>query len=673
MRTILAAIAALLVAVAASALDLTGPGGSDLSTPVSVKAESLTNTDPDTVEARGSVLAEWGGRTLSSALLRYNRVTQVLEAVGNVRIEEPKNHLQLTCTRLKVNLSDQTIEAEDAELYMSDTGYRVKAAKMSREAENLFKAEGAVFTACDGSWPSWRITAKSLEVEIEGYLFGKQGTMYFESLPTAWLPAFVFPALLKRQSGFLPPKIGNSSKDGFILDNRFYWVVNESVDAIIEADYRAARGLAEQVEVRYVTPGEHYGEATVRHYTEKSGASGAVDFKLDHKGSLWRDTALDVQIDYTGDKETRIDYAQDLARRNLGKVDSHASLTHFTGPGAAYLMGRYTQAFAEPQEDVVQLLPGAGFLGADYNLWGPFFARSDAKAERLWRERGQWADRITLAQGAIVDANLLGVGLDFGGGYRWNLYSMHEREEAEKATLQRGAAWGEASAWAGFEGPLFGYLNIIEPRLNLRLDERGRGDGVPLFDDSDIFSRRRVMKASVETRLHDPESGENLFLLDVSRTLDFTDGGRDGQKWLPWSGKLGFYPAKRVSFYADGDFDPELEGGSWLRWGAEGAAGDERGDRISIGEQYVRGKARYLEVRALAQLMGGWALGYQNRYSLADDRLLEDEIRFFYRHQCWQASASYSRSYVADRDLFDRVFMFTISLAGLGKVGSYEW
>lgn len=673
MRYVLLLAAAVFLAASAHGLELTVPGGSDMTTPVSVKADTLTNTDSDIIEARGSVSAEWGGRTLVADLLRYNRSTQVLEAIGSVKIEEPRNNLQLKCASLKVNLSDQTIEAEDADLFMSDTGYRVKATRMSREAENYFKAEGAVFTACDGSWPSWRISAKSIEVEIEGYLFGKQGTMYFESLPTAWLPVFVFPALLKRQSGFLPPKIGNSSKDGFILDNRFYWVVNESVDAVIEADYRAARGLAEQVEVRYVTPGEHYGKATVRHYTEKSGASGAVDFKLDHKGSLWRDTALDIQVDYTGDKATRIDYAQDLAKRNLSKVDSHASLTHFTNPGSLYMQGRYTQAFAEPQEDVLQLLPGIGFIGADYNLWGPFYSRSDAKAERLWSERGEWADRIVVAQGFIADANLGGVGLDFGGGYRWNLYSMHERETADSATLQRGAGWVEASAWAGFEGPLLGYLNIIEPRLNLRADDKGRGDDAPLFDDTDIFVRSRKLTASVETRLHDPESGGNLLLLDVSRTLDFANGADGDGVWLPWSGKFGFYPAKRISFYADGDFDPELAGGSWLRWGAEGAAGDERGDKISVAEQYVRGQARYLEVKALAQLYGGWALGYQNRYSLLDERLLEDEVRVFYKHQCWQASASYSRSYVADRDLFDRVVMLTISLAGLGRVGSYEW
>lgn len=667
----LAALALWILGFASAGL-AAAPGGSDLTQPVSINADSLQNVSKDILEARGNVRIEMSERFMTSDLVRYDRSRELIEARGSVRVSEPSTKSHFTADALVLNLSDGTALAENSDLFMEETGYRVRAKSMRRTGTNNFEAEDTVFTACDGTWPSWRVEARRLEVEIEGYVFGYGGVMYVEELPIAYLPVFVFPAKLKRQSGFMPPKVGHSTLDGFMLENRFYWVVNESADVLFGLDYRSNRGFAESVDTRYITKKDHRGRIRLYHYPTVTRNESAFDLKLDHIGKLTDRSTVDIHIDWTGDKDTKIAYAPDLATTRLARTESHVSINSAYDPGSVYLYGRFTQVFSESQETALQTIPAFGFLGTDFGLFGNLFSRSDADMARLWREDGLWSDRVHLAQGLVADFDFGGVGLTLGGGYRTNFYRVYQSGGLFEESLRQGAPWGEATLWMGLTRPLFGYINTVEPRLRFRVDGEPDGSDAPLFDQEDVFASGSAVATGLETRLYDPAAGRDVALLDLDRTLnlgELSKGMPSEREWGPWRVEAGYFPLPNLGFYVDAEHDSKTYSNGWARWAGEVAFTDPRGHKLSVREQYVAGQSRYLEVSAGARFSPAWYASYVNRFSLLEDRLIEDEAKIVYTHQCWELTLSNSRTFVPKEDKFNRVTLVSVSLSGLGKVG----
>ena len=60
------------------------------------------------------------------------------------------------------------------------------------------------------------------------------------------------PLKRERQSGLLAPKLGINSRDGFFIQPRFYWAINESQDMTFVVDYLEKRGLRPNWEYRYL-------------------------------------------------------------------------------------------------------------------------------------------------------------------------------------------------------------------------------------------------------------------------------------------------------------------------------------------------------------------------------------------------------------------------------------
>lgn len=676
MRRLVYLAAALFLAARVHAAELVLPS-EPASEPVTVSAAILQNVDENIITAQGSVKAEWGGRVLSADLLSYDRSKRELGASGAVRIYDAATGSDLKCEKLTFRLDDSTAEAEKAHLFIAEAGVSVRAERLKKTGPDTYEAEGAVFTTCDGTWPSWRIEARKISVKIEGYLFGRDGFLYVESMPVTYLPAFVFPAKLKRQSGFLPPRIGNSSVDGFLLKARYYWVINESSDMVIEGDYRSNKGLAESLNLRYVLSDDQRGTAYVKHYLLDGTKENAADFKLDHFALLRPDTVLDAKLDYTGDKTLRADYTADLLERGVHRLENHVSLTDYFSPGSLYGYARYTQSLTEPQEGVLQTLPSLGFSGRDVNLFGPFYSRTDIEGEKLWREEGLRGDRLRMAEGLLMALDLGGISVTAGGGGRLNLYNLENREGAYEKTPSRVTAWAQMGLFADIFRGYGSFDHIIEPRLEAFWEGEGEGDEIPRFDEKDVYERTERLSPRLVTRLFDRGKGSDLLMLDLSRDLDLTiarkDGADDSSAWGPWRALIELNPLERVHLKADGEWDENAKGDGFLRWAASIGVSDARGDSLRIERQIKAGEADYMELAADVNFIGGWSGGYMNRYSVKDQVSLEEGAYVLYRHQCWQAAVNYSRSRLDEEGEYDRVITLTVSLTGFGKVGGLRW
>jgi LPS-assembly protein len=678
-----AAALLLVLLFAARGLALEQIGFADAGTgdesPLQLTARSLTNTGANEVVAEGDVRVTWGEHVITADKIVYNRSEQLIRANGNVvMVDASKN--KLTCEAAEVNVEDLTGWASYAEFYLPETGYRIKADHLKRTGPRTLEAENASFSACDGTWPSWRIDASWLSVELEGYLYGKHGVFWMESAPAIYLPVFLFPAKLQRQTGFLTPRMGYSDVRGYRIENRFFWTISESADLLLKLDYRSRLGWIEEARARYILGDGHAGSFMLRHYdTRTPETDNALDFEAEHLSTFSSDTLFDMNVEYAGDKKTRQDFADDLEALELTRLEGHAVGAHTIDYGTFYALGRFTQPLVGAQSAVMQELPGAGFMGVETPLWGPLFTRSEAEATRFHRKEGEKGIRVRGLQelGAAYSFGPLGVVGQVG--YRQHYYDQKVDGSAaatvENGNGSRGAAFSKVRAWLGLERAYGGYLHMVEPRVVYSWTEEGRGIQPLQFDDEDTFENSSIFSVGFESRLYDLEDERLLLLVDLERDLEvgeISKRGLVGDALLPWRGELGLYVTDYLSLDADGEYDSD-NGEDWLRWAAEARLSDWRGDSIWYKQQYLKGEANHLEVGGSLVVTDAITANYSNRYSRKEHKLLEEKATLAYTHPCWQLMLNFSRTYRVDDGFYDKKIMLSYTLKGLGKGSAVKW
>ena len=131
-------------------------------------------------------------------------------------------------------------------LLTSSNPFFFSGSLVEKDGPNHFVVHHGVVTSCELPHPKWTFEAQRVTVEV-----GEEARMYHSSFRLGGIPIFYFPYVqhpvdkLGRQTGFLIPTIGQSSRKGTILGEAIYWAINRSLDATMGAEYYSQRGWAQ--------------------------------------------------------------------------------------------------------------------------------------------------------------------------------------------------------------------------------------------------------------------------------------------------------------------------------------------------------------------------------------------------------------------------------------------
>jgi LPS-assembly protein len=106
-------------------------------------------------------------------------------------------------------------------------------------------------TTCELPSPKWRFEASRITVDVDGSAKIYNSTFQLGGIPVVYFPFVTHPVQKQqRQSGFLIPSFGNSSRKGKIIGESVYWALNRSMDITVGAEYYSARGWSQRGEFR---------------------------------------------------------------------------------------------------------------------------------------------------------------------------------------------------------------------------------------------------------------------------------------------------------------------------------------------------------------------------------------------------------------------------------------
>jgi len=209
------------------------------------------------INAEGDVRAYFGDRYLRADKLIYDPATDIVIAEGNVSITDANLE---TAFAGRVELSGDLRDgiAENFSALLSENA-RLAAESAVREQGARTKLRNAVYTACDvctkegeGKTPTWRIKAlrvtRDQERKVVRY---HHAFLEIKGVPILYAPYLQTPdPSVERQSGFLPPNVGASSRLGFNIELPYYLAISNHQDATLFPKFTATDGVLWQAEWR---------------------------------------------------------------------------------------------------------------------------------------------------------------------------------------------------------------------------------------------------------------------------------------------------------------------------------------------------------------------------------------------------------------------------------------
>ena len=200
-------------------------------------------------EASGHVVMTARERRLSSDYAWIDTKTGQVKARGNVVFVSPSWTIQAAELHFNMNTGMGTI------FYgvVSDDTYRLKGQLIRKVGPDRFLTTDGEYTTCKDCPESWKMSAKSVDLTIEGYAFLEDVYIIVKDVPTLYLPYMIVPVKTKRQSGLLFPRLGSGSAHGFTFVQPLFLAIDDHQDATLNFGRYTKRGTRGEAQYRFLS------------------------------------------------------------------------------------------------------------------------------------------------------------------------------------------------------------------------------------------------------------------------------------------------------------------------------------------------------------------------------------------------------------------------------------
>ncbi len=241
--------------------------------PVEITADEWQKAG-DVYTLHGHARINFRGLQITADEMTYDEARGEVTARGHLEVTGGPHDEHLTATHGAYNVNTDTGRFYDV---TGTTGMRFHGQRMELTSSNPFIFQGKLVektgpdhyvvhhgyvTVCTMPSPAWSLGARRVVVDVGDNARLYHATFRLRSVPLFYLPWLARPVeTLGRQTGFLLPTAGISSRKGTTVGESFYWVINRSMDATLGAEYFSRRGWAEHGEFRARPSDDAYLEA----------------------------------------------------------------------------------------------------------------------------------------------------------------------------------------------------------------------------------------------------------------------------------------------------------------------------------------------------------------------------------------------------------------------------
>ncbi len=614
-------------------LDFYTPGlpttGDRSSVASDLSSRKVSATDRTHYTLEGDVQLQRLDQLLRSDFLTFETETTDYTADGHVRMQD--RSMLLSADHAHGTGTPSTTLLDNVRYQMLSQRGNGTAATANMTDPDHGKLHDGTYSTCDPDDPRWHIHGNDLEMDYianEGYAHG--ATLYYGDVPFFWFPYLRFSLSNERETGFLPPVVGYTSRRGLVLGAPYYLNLAPNYDATIEPAFSSERGAMLDGQFRFIdptdkaqidfkfTPHDNHVDEELAQYTAEQAAgenvlASPLDIPTQRYSLRIQDTnyfssnwGAAVDINRVSDKQYFQDYGDTLTTSATSLLTSSAYLNgrgswwsaNFGGDASQVTEPNLSEAF-EPYER----LPRATFQG-EHSLVGGLqwginseyvnFQKSPYDIAAATPNTFQHVDAI---EGQRVDLYpYLAYPIETAGyfirpelGVRYTTYDLRDLQGYNNTNpgatpfldhsptrsvpifnLDAGLIFERQASYFGDE-----FTQTLEPRLYyLNVPYRNQAN-LPIFDTQlPTFDFPSLFRTNTFTGADRQSNANNLTVALTSRLIDNTSGD---QLLSASFGQIRYFDAQRVQLpgypevdYSGSDYVAEIDlrlNDNWdLKW-----------------------------------------------------------------------------------------------------------
>jgi len=227
---------------------------------VEIEADQQTRRG-EVFVADGNVDIHYGDVRIRADHVEYDAKTSEAFARGHVQFDYLNHHVEAeeahynadrdTGTFRKVHGALKIERKPNAAVLVTENPFSFEAELVERRGADEYILHNARVTVCDPAHPKWEFYTPRAHIRVGKKAVLVNANFRLLRVPLIWVPYATTPAGKNvRQSGFLLPDIGTSSRKGFILGDAYYWAPTSWMDATLSAQLLSRRGSSEREEFR---------------------------------------------------------------------------------------------------------------------------------------------------------------------------------------------------------------------------------------------------------------------------------------------------------------------------------------------------------------------------------------------------------------------------------------
>ncbi len=695
----------------------------------------VLGTPPAWSQPRGPVTIRAGGQeatVLADQLQQVGGANELLIAVGNVEITQGQSRLladrvelnqdtgeavaqgrvvffdgqdRLVGDRVDYNLKTGTGVVYNASTF-SAPYYHLSAERMDRIGPGLYNVYRGVFTTCEGDEPAWSFKMGTGTVALDDIAYGQNASFWVtDKLPLVpWVPFFAAAIRRERQSGFLFPEFGSSSKKGLSAKIPYYWAISDSQDMTISLDTYTRRGVGVEGEYRYILSQRARGDFSgffIREALRSDVDRERLDipenrgfFSFRHDWQIMPRLSFRVDANATTDDLVFREYGDALHERARQRAETNVFVSRRWDSWSLVANVLWYQDLTTPAATELQRVPEITLQGLRQPIPGMPYLQYEVQASftDFLRVVGDGGVRLDAHPRVFLPVPVAGLFTltPFAGG-RTTLYNtravgtkltqhgvwVEETIPEDRVRLQaEGGIEAETRASRVFQldggGGIAALQHVIEPRMTL-LEIRGINQKAnPQYDrDIDRIGRANQITYSLINRLNAKTvSGPNaepvrweMVRLALGQTFDIARANSQNQPFRDLTGDLIIQPTGIFRFRADAAYNMY---GLGLRSANTDLTATYRDVAVTLGSRFddIAG-ANYVMAQVSAKILSNLDAHVAAGYDVKGGSSVENRVGIDWRFQCFAIAAEY-----VNRHDNENQVRFSISLLGIGQVGT---
>ncbi|HKB25171.1 MAG TPA: LPS assembly protein LptD [Methylomirabilota bacterium] len=685
------------------------PGGD-----VTILADRLEQVGGENLlVATGNVEIVHGTARLLADRVEINRETGDATAQGRVLFYDGED--RLAGERIEYNVKTGVGVVYRGRMQAAPY-YRIGGERIERLGESVYRVHRGVFTTCeDEASPAWSFRFDDATADLEEWIYGTGASFRVKDVPLIpYLPFFAAAIRRERQTGFLAPKLGTSSRKGFFVEAPFFWAISDSMDATFALDYYSSRGVGGSAEYRYVLSQQARGSVSGFYVNEVfQHGDGRGYGRFEHDWSLGPTSLFRVDLNGVSDDGVLRTYEDTSSRRLAQRADSNVFYTR-SWPGWNFVGRAYAYQDLTTNHPVeLQRLPELTVQGVRQPIPAlpGFLYEVSTGATHFVRELGSEGTRLDLHPRVSRPIALAGYATltPFAGG-RLTYYDRTvtdtgvvdgvfiEHTAARDRVRELGEVGADAETRAtrvyqtGGALGLQSLLHSIEPRTHYIRIVGNNFYSLPIWTDRvDRVPEASWLEYSVMNRLRGrtvAAEGGDVSRLDLARVRVAHAVDILNDRWGNLAGDLLVQPTPRLAFRSDVSYSvvhgifqafttdlamtmPYLTANVGTRYDRRQAFVPEfveiPGTWNPGGDVPDRASVNFVQAALSGELTRNLIARASTNWDVRTDTFVESRFGIDFKFQCWALLVEYiRRGDEAAGRAGDNEFRFSLNLLGMG-------